>query len=81
LPDGVGILAAAIAADHFDAGVLGEPRGERTGISIRQYVHQPVVLQVRQADGAPAVCPPLKEKSSTLKILGIAGSSKVKERM
>ena len=57
LPDGVGILAAAIAADHFDAGVLGEPGGERTGIPVRQYVHQPVVLQIYQ-DGAPAMPAP-----------------------
>jgi hypothetical protein len=73
--DGVGILAAAIAAAHFDAGVLRDPRDERTGVPVRQHVHQPVVLQVHKM--VPQLCPRLKEKSSTLKILGVAATSKV----
>jgi hypothetical protein len=55
--DGVGVLTAAVAADHFDVGVLSEPRGERFGAPVRKDVHQSVVLQVHM-DSAPATPAP-----------------------
>jgi hypothetical protein len=54
----VGIDVGAVTGDHFDAGVISQPRRDGVGLSVRQEVDDPIALQIDQDRAVAATAPP-----------------------